>query len=143
LIFKDVLNPGKDQFRAQIKTKMGKFFALGPNYAISKFTRSVIQLALLWDCMIRNMNRKVRALIATVPTQCGTQVAQTSSLITSELSLQSYALLPNASKKLSKLLRADIWWQRLYSIHSFLQPLHKHQKMSESNRSTLATVYPR
>jgi hypothetical protein len=122
---------------------MGKFFALRPNYVVSKFARSIIQLTLLRDCIIRNINGKVRALIATVPTRWGTQVAQTSSLITSELSLRAYALLPNTSKKLSKILWADIWWQRLHLIHSFLHPLHKHQKMSELNRSTLTTVYPR
>jgi hypothetical protein len=142
LIFKDMLNPGKDQFKTQIKTKMGRFFSSGPNYVVSKFTASVLQLALLRDCMIRNMNGKVKALIATVPTRWGTQIAQTTSLIKSELSLRAYAKLPEASKKLSKILSADIWWQRLHALHSFLSPLHEHQKASESNQSTLPKVYP-
>jgi hypothetical protein len=42
LIFKDILNPGKDQFKTQIKTKMGKFFSSGPNYVVSKFAASVV-----------------------------------------------------------------------------------------------------
>jgi hypothetical protein len=121
---------------------MGRFFSLGPNYVVSKFTALVLQLALLRDYIIRNMNGKVKALITTVPTRWGTQIAQTMSLIKSELSLRAYAKLPEALKKLSKILSADIWWQRLHALHSFLSPLHKHQKASESNRSTLPKVYP-
>ena len=87
LIFKDILNPSKDQFKTQIKTKMGKFFSSSPNYVISKFAALVVQLTLLRDYIIRNINGKVKALITTVPTRWGTQIAQTTSLIKSELSL--------------------------------------------------------
>ena len=41
------------------------------------------------------------------------------------------------------MLRADIQWQRLHALHSFLSPLYAFQKAFESNQSTLLKVYPR
>jgi hypothetical protein len=39
-------------------------------------------------------------------------------------------------------LKSDAWWQKLKSVMLILQPIHKRQKMSESNRAFLQTVYP-
>ena len=71
LIFKDLLLPGKDLFQLQITTTLGKFFKDFSNHIVSFFSKSNKQLAYLRDVMVK-CNRKIIALITTVPTRQST-----------------------------------------------------------------------
>ena len=143
LILKDILKPGVDANKAPNHTTIGEFFTSGPNAVVSAFSKATKQLAYLRDCMEKTIG-KVVALIATVPTRWGTQVAQCASLLKSEASLKAYANLTHPDVKLSvkEDLKSDLWWQNLHALHLVLLPIHERQKMSESNRSFLHRVYP-
>ena len=74
LILKDILKPGKDQQKRQISSEISEFFASGLNAIVTAFKKAPKQLAILWDIMLTSF-KKIRALISTVPTRWGTQVA--------------------------------------------------------------------
>ncbi len=86
---------------------------------------------------------KVNSFIATVPTRWGTQVRQIFSILRAQVPLESYTRHPEASEKWSAILRDSDWWQNSRALYRILEPIHSSQMMSESNRASLAKVYPR
>ena len=80
LVMKDLLWPGKDNSKQQITTHMGQFWHEGPNGLVSFFRSSDKQLAFLRGVM-ETAYKKVKSLIATVPTRWGTQSTQVDSIL--------------------------------------------------------------
>ena len=92
---------------------------------------------------MQNTLGKEYSFIATVPTRWGTQVASMESIRRVQTALKAYAMHPEASKEWKNTLLDDLWWQKLKSLSLLFRPIHSWQKMSESNRATLAKVLPR
>jgi hypothetical protein len=141
LVFGDLLWPKKDEDEFQIITEISIFFINGPNKIVAFFRGADKQLAMLRQCM-KNIWGKIRALIATVPTRWGTQFDQIKSILDCQVPLQMYATLPDATNTLKGLLLDPIFWANLNGVYRLLEPLHTHQKMSESNHATLPKVFP-
>jgi hypothetical protein len=78
------------------------------------------------------------ALISTVPTRWGTQVRQLMSINKSSEALKAYSELPDDNPRepvtIKTILKRDNDdWQRNKALEQLLEPIHKQQKMSESN----------
>ncbi len=147
LIFKDLLFPGKDSQRVQIITRIGDFFKACPNQIVSFFSKSDKQLSYVRDSMKATID-KITALISTVPTRWGTQVRQVQSINRASEALKAYAERPDDNPrepvKIKEMLnRTNSIWQLLPALEAVLEPIHTHQKMSESDSATLSKVYPR
>jgi hypothetical protein len=142
LVMSDLLWPKLDANDVPITTQIGIFFANGPNKIYSFFSGAHKQLAILRGCMRDAWQGRTRALIATVPTRWGTQVDQLDSIIRAEAPLRLFSITANAADTINPLLQDNMFWDRTIAAKKILGPIHEQQKMSESNRATLAKVYP-
>ena len=136
LVFKDLLWDNSHP------TDCGSFWKSGGNRLVNFFSSSQKQLAFLRTCM-QNTLGKEYSFIVTVPTRWGIQVASMESILRVQTALKAYAMHPEASKEWKNTLLDDLWWQKLKSLSLLFRPIHSWQKMSESNRATLAKVLPR
>jgi len=95
LVFKDILWPLKDAQNIQIHSDIADFIATGPKVIVKFFRKADKQLAILREKILL-VSKEIRALISSVPTRWGTQLAMISSILRSSSALQAYAEEPLA-----------------------------------------------
>jgi hypothetical protein len=134
LLIKDLLD------QPQISEVMKKAYAI-----VTGFHQAKKQYAIL-----RSKQEQTCALLLSVLTRWGTQFTMVKSLLKNKNALYLWVTDPKAQmgkKKGENSIAAYItdpgFWTTLSSIEQIIQPIHEAQKMSESDRSTLAKVVPR